>query len=91
MNPKEYCAFTQFAFSKGIRIINYYYYYCYVLYLIIVMSVEKNEEAKVKNKLLRKLNFLEWKREGGHREKLVMQRYNLSGCDDYKKYIHYYP
>lgn len=37
-------------------------------------------------KLLKKLNFLEWKREGGHREAGVMQRYHVTGRDDYKKY-----
>ncbi|CAA6655918.1 unnamed protein product [Spirodela intermedia] len=37
-------------------------------------------------KLLKKVNFLEWKREGGHREALVMQRYHLTERDDYKKY-----
>ncbi|CAO2825269.1 unnamed protein product [Amaranthus hypochondriacus] len=37
-------------------------------------------------KLLKKVNFLEWKREGGHREASVMQRYHLSERDDYKKY-----
>lgn len=36
-------------------------------------------------KLLKKVNFLEWKREGGHREALVMQRYHVTGRDDYKK------
>ncbi|KAG4907928.1 hypothetical protein JHK84_056449 [Glycine max] len=37
-------------------------------------------------KLLKKVNFLEWKREGGHRENLIMQRYHVTGRDDYKKY-----
>ncbi|KAL2936396.1 U3 small nucleolar ribonucleoprotein IMP3 [Bienertia sinuspersici] len=37
-------------------------------------------------KLLKKLNFLEWKREGNHRESGVMQRYHVSDRDDYKKY-----
>ncbi|AET05192.1 U3 small nucleolar ribonucleoprotein IMP3 [Medicago truncatula] len=37
-------------------------------------------------RLLRKVNFLEWKREGGHRENMVMQRYHVTGRDDYKKY-----
>ncbi|CAO2817312.1 unnamed protein product [Amaranthus hypochondriacus] len=37
-------------------------------------------------KLLKKVNFLEWKREGGHREASVMQRYHVSERDDYKKY-----
>ncbi|PON82112.1 Ribosomal protein [Trema orientale] len=37
-------------------------------------------------KLLKKVNFLEWKREGGHRESQVMQRYLVTGRDDYKKY-----
>lgn len=36
-------------------------------------------------KLLKKVNFLEWKREGGHREAFVMQRYHVTGRDDYKK------
>ncbi|XP_062106435.1 uncharacterized protein LOC133817833 [Humulus lupulus] len=37
-------------------------------------------------KLLKKVNFLEWKSEGGHRESQVMQRYHVTGRDDYKKY-----
>ncbi|XP_024023297.1 U3 small nucleolar ribonucleoprotein protein IMP3 isoform X1 [Morus notabilis] len=37
-------------------------------------------------KLLKKVNFLEWKRDGGHREARVMQRYHVTGRDDYKKY-----
>ncbi|RVW98010.1 U3 small nucleolar ribonucleoprotein IMP3 [Vitis vinifera] len=37
-------------------------------------------------KLLKKVNFLEWKREGGHREAHVMHRYHVTGRDDYKKY-----
>ncbi|KAK1570986.1 hypothetical protein Q3G72_010196 [Acer saccharum] len=37
-------------------------------------------------RLLKKVNFLEWKREGGHRESEVMQRYHVTGRDDYKKY-----
>lgn len=37
-------------------------------------------------KLLKKVNFLEWKREGGHREAQVMRRYHVTGRDDYKKY-----
>ncbi|KAL2965319.1 hypothetical protein AAZX31_16G054400 [Glycine max] len=37
-------------------------------------------------KLLKKVIFLEWKREGGHRENLIMQRYHITGLDDYKKY-----
>lgn len=37
-------------------------------------------------KLLKKVNFLEWKREGNHRESGVMQRYHVSDRDDYKKY-----
>lgn len=47
---------------------------------------------KLKNhehKLLKKVNFLEWKREGGHRENMVMQRYHVTGRDDYKKYFYY--
>lgn len=38
-------------------------------------------------KLLKKVNFLEWKREGGHREGDVMRRYHVTGRDDYKKYV----
>ena len=41
-------------------------------------------------KLLKKVNFLEWKREGGHREASVMQRYHVSERDDYKKYFSFY-
>ncbi|GMH04383.1 hypothetical protein Nepgr_006222 [Nepenthes gracilis] len=37
-------------------------------------------------KLLKKVNFLEWKREGGHREALVLRRYHVTARDDYKKY-----
>lgn len=37
-------------------------------------------------KLLKKTNFLEWKREGGHRDAAVTQRYGLVDRDDYKKY-----
>ncbi|RWW21700.1 hypothetical protein BHE74_00052506 [Ensete ventricosum] len=38
-------------------------------------------------KLLKKVNFIEYKREGGHREALVTRRYHLTERDDYKKYI----
>ncbi|KAI5067104.1 hypothetical protein GOP47_0017632 [Adiantum capillus-veneris] len=37
-------------------------------------------------KLLKKVNFLEWKRERGQREGLIMRRYHITGRDDYKKY-----
>lgn len=37
-------------------------------------------------KLLKKVDFLDWKREGGHREAHVTQRYHLTARDDYKKY-----
>ncbi|XP_039124195.1 U3 small nucleolar ribonucleoprotein protein IMP3 [Dioscorea cayenensis subsp. rotundata] len=37
-------------------------------------------------KLLKKVNFLEYKREGGHREAFVTRRYMLTERDDYKKY-----
>ncbi|RZR83365.1 hypothetical protein BHM03_00009963, partial [Ensete ventricosum] len=37
-------------------------------------------------RLLKKVNFIEYKREGGHREALVTRRYHLSERDDYKKY-----
>jgi len=37
-------------------------------------------------KLLKKVNFIEYKNEGGHREALVTRRYNLIERDDYKKY-----
>ncbi len=37
-------------------------------------------------KLLKKVDFLEWKKEHGHREAFVMQRYHVTGRDDYKKY-----
>jgi U3 small nucleolar ribonucleoprotein protein IMP3 len=36
-------------------------------------------------KLLKKVNFLEYKREGGHREARITQRYRLVERDDYKK------
>ncbi|PKA58824.1 40S ribosomal protein S9-2 [Apostasia shenzhenica] len=37
-------------------------------------------------KLLKKVNFLEYKREGGHREALITRRYLLVQRDDYKRY-----
>ncbi|TVT99289.1 hypothetical protein EJB05_45472 [Eragrostis curvula] len=37
-------------------------------------------------KLLKKTNFLEYKRERGHREAVITQRYSLVDRDDYKKY-----
>ncbi|PIA61951.1 hypothetical protein AQUCO_00200148v1 [Aquilegia coerulea] len=37
-------------------------------------------------KLLKKVDFLEWKRENGHREALIMSRYYITQRDDYKKY-----
>jgi len=42
----------------------------------------KHHEAK----LLKKVNFLEWKRENGHRETQVLRRYHITERDDYKKY-----
>ncbi|KAL5974396.1 hypothetical protein ACLOJK_031061 [Asimina triloba] len=38
-------------------------------------------------KLLKKVNFLEWKKDEGHREALVMRRYHVVARDDYKKYL----
>ncbi|KAF0890943.1 hypothetical protein E2562_005067 [Oryza meyeriana var. granulata] len=38
-------------------------------------------------KLLKKTNFLDYKRERGHRDATVTQRYLLVERDDYKKYI----
>lgn len=38
-------------------------------------------------KLLKKVNFLEYKREGGHREAFVTRRYMLTERDDYKKQV----
>ena len=38
-------------------------------------------------KVLKKVNFLEWKREGGHRETLITGRYHMGGRDDYKKFV----
>ncbi|EPS71581.1 hypothetical protein M569_03179, partial [Genlisea aurea] len=37
-------------------------------------------------KLLKKVNFLEWKREECQRETSVIQRYHITARDDYKKY-----
>jgi U3 small nucleolar ribonucleoprotein protein IMP3 len=37
-------------------------------------------------KLLKKVDFLEWKSENGHREAQVMRRYHIQDRDDYKKY-----
>ncbi|KAG2241122.1 hypothetical protein Bca52824_090409 [Brassica carinata] len=31
-------------------------------------------------KIIRKTNFLEWKREGGHRENLITNRYHMGLC-----------
>jgi len=43
-------------------------------------------------KLLKRTNFLEYKREGGHREALITQRYGLVERDDYKKWVFFpYP
>uniref|UniRef100_A0A061RGH8 U3 small nucleolar ribonucleoprotein protein IMP3 n=1 Tax=Tetraselmis sp. GSL018 TaxID=582737 RepID=A0A061RGH8_9CHLO len=38
------------------------------------------------HKLLKKANFLSWKREGNAREYTIMRRYRLQDRDDYKKY-----
>uniref|UniRef100_A0A1J3D255 U3 small nucleolar ribonucleoprotein protein IMP3 n=1 Tax=Noccaea caerulescens TaxID=107243 RepID=A0A1J3D255_NOCCA len=37
-------------------------------------------------KLIRKVNFLEWERESGHRETMITHRYHMVDRDDYKKY-----
>lgn len=37
-------------------------------------------------KLLKKVNFIDYKKEGGHREALITRRYHLIQRDDYKKY-----
>jgi len=37
-------------------------------------------------KLLKKVNFLEWKQENGQREIEIMRRYHIQDRDDYKKY-----
>ncbi|CAK9198153.1 unnamed protein product [Sphagnum troendelagicum] len=37
-------------------------------------------------KLLKKVNFLEWKKERGQHEARVMRRYHITGRDDYSKY-----
>ena len=37
-------------------------------------------------KLLKKVNFLQWKNEHNHREIEVIRRYHLQDRDDYKKY-----
>ena len=37
-------------------------------------------------KLLKKVNFLQWKNENNHREVEVIRRYHLQDRDDYKKY-----
>nr|KAJ0218712.1 hypothetical protein LSAT_V11C300102210 [Lactuca sativa] len=39
-------------------------------------------------KLLKKVNFLEWKRDGGHIEAHVMHRYHVTVRDNYKKFLH---
>ena len=49
---------------------------------IIIMRKLKYHEQK----LLKKVNFLQWKREHGHRELMVVRRYHLQDRDDYKKY-----
>jgi hypothetical protein len=38
-------------------------------------------------KLLKKVNFLEWKKERGQHEARVMRRYHITGRDDYSKYV----
>eukprot|EP00252_Welwitschia_mirabilis_P004775 TRINITY_DN1507_c0_g1_i1.p1 TRINITY_DN1507_c0_g1~~TRINITY_DN1507_c0_g1_i1.p1 ORF type:complete len:183 (+),score=30.26 TRINITY_DN1507_c0_g1_i1:130-678(+) len=37
-------------------------------------------------KLLKKVNFLQWKREKGHREAIITRRYHMIERDDYKNY-----
>ena len=37
-------------------------------------------------KLLKKVNFLQWKNEHNHREVEMIRRYHLQDRDDYKKY-----
>eukprot|EP00892_Ulva_mutabilis_P011852 jgi/Ulvmu1/9039/UM005_0131.1 len=37
-------------------------------------------------KLLKKVDFLQWKREHNHRELQVMRRYHIQDREDYKKY-----
>lgn len=37
-------------------------------------------------KLLKKVDFLQWKSENNHRELEIMRRYHIQGRDDYKKY-----
>ncbi|WZN65600.1 U3 small nucleolar ribonucleoprotein [Chloropicon roscoffensis] len=37
-------------------------------------------------KLLKKVNFLQWKRENNHRELQVLRRYHIQDRDDYSKY-----
>ncbi|UPR03403.1 small nucleolar ribonucleoprotein U3 component [Chloropicon primus] len=37
-------------------------------------------------KLLKKVNFLQWKRENNHREYQVLRRYHIQDRDDYSKY-----
>jgi len=38
-------------------------------------------------KLIKKVNFLEWKREGNHRENEITYRYHMGSRDDYKKLV----
>ncbi|KAK9481216.1 hypothetical protein V1514DRAFT_287357 [Lipomyces japonicus] len=38
------------------------------------------------HKLLKKVNFLEWKDDKGHREADVMRRYHIQNREDYNKY-----
>jgi len=46
------------------------------------MRILKHHEKK----LLKKVDFLEWKSENGAREVQVMRRYHVQDRDDYKKY-----
>ncbi|KFK36630.1 hypothetical protein AALP_AA4G149200 [Arabis alpina] len=46
------------------------------------MRKPKNHETK----LLKKVNFIKWIREGGHRENMITFRFRMSGRDDYKDY-----
>lgn len=41
-------------------------------------------------KVLKKVNFLEWKRERGHLENLITGRYHMGGRDDYKKFVTFF-
>ena len=48
------------------------------------MSMRKLKHHE--QKLLKKVNFLEWKKDAGTREIVVLRRYHIQDREDYSKY-----